>query len=322
MTGTRADASPGRLDAELGALARHLPVLDYRDVAAVRLEVKALLASLPVPDPGGIAVREVDVAAPHGRVPVRAYDPGGAGDRPALLLLHGGGFVAGDLDAVHADALALAAGCAAVVVSIDYRLAPEHPFPAALDDAWTVLGWVHAGASELGVDAERVGVLGVSAGGCIAAGLALRARDHGVGLRVQVLDVPVLDDRLRTRSMQTLAEATMWRRSDAELTWSHYLADSVADPPGEAAPARAADLTGVAPAVVLVCDQDPLRDEGLEHARRLLDAGVPVDLRLTSGTFHGSALIPSAVSAQMAAERLWLVRRALGPPAGVPSPHE
>jgi acetyl esterase/lipase len=209
--------------------------------------------------------------------------------------------------------LAAAHAADAVVVSVEYRLAPEHPFPAGLEDCYAALVWLAAEARALGVDPARIAVMGQSAGGGLAAGLALLARDRG-GPRLccQLLGIPELDHRLETASMREFVDTPLWNRPNAIMSWRHYLGE----PPGEvspyASPAIAKDLRGLPPAYVSTMEFDPLRDEGIEYALRLLQAGVPVELHQYPGTFHGSGLVAgAAVSRRAQAEWLDALARGL-----------
>ncbi|MET0136028.1 MAG: alpha/beta hydrolase [Kibdelosporangium sp.] len=249
-------------------------------------------------------------------VPVRVYRPAGGGPRPGLLYIHGGGFIIGTIDMMDPLLTEVVDKLGVVVVSVDYRLAPEHPFPAPADDCYAALAWMANKATELGVDADRIGIAGESAGGGLAAGVALMARDRGgPALCFQYLGVPEIDDRLTTDSMTAYVDTPIWSRPKAELSWASYLGSVVpgsADVSPYAAPARAADLSGLPPTVVTACQFDPLRDEDIEYARRLLHAGVPTELRAYAGTFHGSASIAeAAVTKRMKADLLDDLRRGL-----------
>jgi acetyl esterase/lipase len=238
------------------------------------------------------------------------------GTVPGLLYIHGGGFILGDLDMFHASLLRLVDELGIVIVSVDYRLAPEHPFPAPVEDCYAALTWTAAKAAELGIDPERLGVGGESAGGGLAAAVALLARDRGgPALRFQYLGIPELDDRLETPSMQAYVDTPMWNRPNAVYSWTSYLG---AEPGGAevspyAAPARATDLAGLPPAFVTTCQFDPLRDEGIQYAQRLLQAGVTTELHHYPGTFHGSGIIQdAAVSRRMLVDEVAALRRGLG----------
>ena len=236
---------------------------------------------------------------------------------PAILHIHGGGFVVGNLDTELASVVRMAREGPAVVVSVDYRLAPEHRFPAALDDCFAALEWLHSEARDLGVDRERVALYGGSAGAGLAAAVALLARDRGgPPLCFQFLSQPELDDRLETPSMQAFVDTPIWNRPSAANSWLHYLGPDPGDVSPYAAPARATDLTGLPPAYVSTMEFDPMRDEGILYALRLLEAGVPVELHQFAGTFHGSSMVTTADSSKrQAAETLHVLRRALHGPS-------
>ncbi|WP_405099558.1 alpha/beta hydrolase [Micromonospora sp. NBC_01412] len=307
-------------DAELAPWVPMLPILDLRDPAAAREVGRAIAAQLPQPDLTGLTVLDRTVPGPAGApaVPVRIYTPQPAAAlAPAVLHLHGGGFVLGDLELEHADAAAFATGIGAVVIAVDYRLAPEEPFPAALEDCYAVLCWLAGNTDELGVDPTRLGLYGRSSGGGIAAGLTLLTRDRGgPRLAMQYLDVPVLDDQLGSVSMRAYVDTPIWNRPSAELGWAYYLGDDVK--PGDpsvspyAAPARAEDLAGLPPAFISSCQFDPVRDEGMHYAQRLAQAGVPTEAHLYPATFHGSALVTeAAVSRRMQQDAVAAFRRML-----------
>jgi acetyl esterase/lipase len=186
-----------------------------------------------------------------------------------------------------------------VVVSVDYRLAPEHPFPAGPEDCYAGLLWVAANAEELGVDLDRLVVTGGSAGGALTAAVALMARDRGgPHIAYQALRIPVTDDRLVTPSYLASADAPGFNKAGVEGMWLHYLgeaADREKTSP-YAAPARAEDLSGLPSAFVQTNGLDPLRDEGLEYASRLLAAGVPVEIYNAPGSYHGAPPLDERVA--------------------------
>jgi acetyl esterase len=219
----------------------------------------------------------------------------------------------GNVDSEHASS-AQTARAGAVVVSVEYRLAPEHPYPAGVEDCYAALRWLYDSRSELDIDAERIAVFGNSAGGGLAAAVALLARDrHGPPLCFQFLGIPELDDRLDTVSMRTFVDTPLWSRPKAVESWRQYLGTDGGEVSPYAAPARATDLSGLPPAFISTMEFDPLRDEGIIYGLRLLQAGVPVELHSYPGTFHGSSLIAdAAISKRQAAEAADILRRALG----------
>lgn len=267
-----------------------------------------MAASKTAADVTGMEVEDRMVPADPD-VPVRIYRPRQA--QGAVIWLHGGGWTVGTLDTEHAWASRVAAHSGAVVISVAYRLAPEHPFPAALDDVYAVLTWTAEHAAELGVDPERVAVAGHSAGGNLAAAVCLRARDEqGPAIRFQLLNEPALDDRQESWSARSFTDTPWATRDKVAVNWRQYLGTTPATP--YAAPARATDLSGLPPAYVAAAEFCPNRDENIEYALRLLRAGVSVDLRQWAGTFHGSQAILSAeVSQRQIAEVGAALRRAL-----------
>ncbi len=231
-----------------------------------------------------------------GPVGVRVYEPAGQGrDRGVLVFFHGGGWVTGSLDSHDGVCRALAAATPCVVVAVDYRLAPEHRFPAAVEDAWAATAWVAEHAASLGADPARIAVGGDSAGGTLAAVVALRARDRGLRLALQLLVYPVCDAACDTPSYRDCAEGYGLTAAAMRWYWQQYLGPDgdPADP--EASPLRASALAGAAPALVLTAEHDPLRDEGQAYAARLREAGVPVTLARYDGLIHGFYRMPAAI---------------------------
>jgi acetyl esterase len=315
------------LDPELAAVAPVIPALDLSDVPGMRALTSKLLASAAQYEPERMLNVE-DVAVPGYQgapdVPVRVYAPSErTGPVPALLYLHGGAYVMGELASIDHQARLIADRAGIAVVSVDYRLAPESPYPAALDDSYAALLWMAGEAGQsYGIDGARVGVLGESAGGGLAAALALVARDRGgPALVAQFLDAPTVDDRLETHSMRNLPDTPAWSASNSSYSWKYYLGD-VAQPgspevPLYAAPARAGlkDLAGLPPAWVAAYQVDPTRDEGLDYAHLLIQAGVPTELHHYSGAFHLAHGIPgTAIGTRMIDVRVDAIRRLLHAP--------
>jgi acetyl esterase/lipase len=296
------------MDPELEAFIPLFPAADLTDPVTARKNLAALAASVPALDTADMQIEDGTVPADPG-VAVRIYRPHQA--QGAIVWLHGGGFVMGDLDTEHPAATRLADGSGAVVISVGYRRAPEHRFPAALDDAYAVLLWTAEHAAELGVDPARIAVGGHSAGAGIAAAMALRARDEqGPPICYQLLNQPELDDRQETWSARNFIDTPWMTRDKLAATWRHYLGSAPASP--YAAPARAADLSGLPPAYIATAEFDPLRDEAIAYAVRLLQAGTSVELHQWPGTFHGShAILSAAVSQRQIAELVVALRRAL-----------
>ncbi|MGW1029072.1 alpha/beta hydrolase [Streptomyces sp. NPDC002577] len=309
---------PYSFDDELSPIASMLPPLHVRDVTAARATLAAMGGpdAAPSPPPGVTAEWATVPGAPD--VQVLVMRPRKAsGPLPAVLYMHGGGYVLGSAGTMQ-DMPALLAGEAGVLVaSVDYRLAPEHPYPAAPDDCYAALVWLAKEAATLGAAPERIAVAGTSAGAGIAAAVALMARDRGgPPLCFQLLDSPMLDDSLTTSSARAFTDAPLWASSSNEDAWRHYLGARAGEPaPPYAAAARATDLTGLPPAFVAVAAHDPLRDEGIDYARRLTDAGVLTELVLYPGTFHGSsgAVREAAVSRRARADLVAAVVQGVAP---------
>ncbi|MBO0849769.1 MAG: alpha/beta hydrolase [Pseudonocardia sp.] len=255
-------------------------------------------------EPGAVAaVTNRTVPGPLGEIPVRVYTPtrsSASGPTPVVVYFHGGGWVIGDLGVVDNPCRRLAAATGAVVVSVDYRLAPEHRYPAAFDDCFAATSWAAEHAGELGGDPSLLAVAGDSAGGNLAAAVALAARDRGgPALVAQLLIYPVTDFNFSTDSYRDNAEGYLLTKASMQWFWAHYLgAQELADDP-YACPARAGDLAGLPPAYVATCEYDPLRDEGEAYAQRLAEAGVKVTAKRFDGMLHGflwmAGVIPSGL---------------------------
>ncbi|MEV6395512.1 alpha/beta hydrolase [Streptomyces sp. NPDC051907] len=296
------------MDPELEAFVPLLPHTDLTDPVAYRKMYAELVASKPVPDMTGMEIEDRTVPADPD-VRVRVYRPHQA--QGAVVWLHGGAWTVGDLDTEHLWAAPIAELSGAVVITVDYRLSPEHRFPAALDDAYAVVSWAHEHAAELGVDPARIAVGGHSAGGNLAAAVALRARDEqGPPICFQVLNEAILDDRQQTWSARNFTDTPWNTRAVRAAALEHYLGDQPAT--AYAAPARAEDLSGLPSAYIACAEFDPNRDEDIDYALRLLQAGVSVELHQWPGTFHGSLAIQSAaISQRQLADIGAALRRAL-----------
>ena len=293
-----------RLDPVLRAVA--VTRTDLSNVGPIRAGLdERRRAAIDGIDSGGISISDHDA----GGVPVRIYR-GAAAPSPMVIYCHAGGFVLGNLDTDHRQCVELARRGQCAVVSVDYRLAPEHPYPSAVDDAATVLNWALAHADDLGVDASRLAVAGSSAGGALAAILAQRFSGR-VGF--QLLHQPVLDDRV-TRSKTEFSATPAFDGPACELMWQYYLGSS--EPSAYSVPARRGQLHELPMAFICCSDIDPLRDEALEYAVRLLGDGVATELHVIPGTCHGfDSLLPDwEVSEQLFALQGRALRRAFGGP--------
>ena len=229
------------------------------------------------------------VPGPAGPIVVRIYTPkGGQAALPGLVYLHGGGWARGSLQTHDIVCRSLANGAGCVVVSVDYRMAPEHRFPAAFEDSLAATRWVGEHAAELGIDPRRLAVGGDSAGGNLAAAVALAARDAGgPSLVHQLLIYPVTDYNFDTRSYADNAEGYMLTRAAMQHYWRLYLRDGSDGADFRASPLRARDFGNLPPALVITAEFDPLRDEGRAYADRLREAGTPVLYREYPGMVHG-----------------------------------
>lgn len=251
--------------------------------------VRARMESIPRPPAPEMAeVADLAFEGPHGTVPVRLYRPEPERGGPAIVYFHGGGMIMGTLDSFDALARRLAAACGATVLSVEYRLAPEHRYPVASDEAFAAVGWTHSAADELGVDPARIAVAGDSAGGSLAAGAALRARDeNGPPIRAQMLFYPGLERASDRPSMVEFADGPILTRADVVWMKNQYLGpDESADTP-YGVPALARDLAGLPDAIVVTAEADPLRDAAEDYGRRLRDARVPTALLRYPGVCHG-----------------------------------
>jgi acetyl esterase len=255
-------------------------------------QLMKMIAAADGPPEAVASVEEAHASGPAGPIPLRAYRPAATGPGgtplPVLVWYHGGGWVIGDLDTADTTCRKLANRTGALVISVDYRLAPEHPAPAPLEDCWAALRWVAEQAATLGGDPSRLAVGGDSAGGNLSALLAVRARDNGApAIRHQLLVYPATD---LTRSYPSHVEnGEGYLLTNEAMSWflGHYLggADDPKDP--SLSPLYTDDLSGVANASVITAELDPLRDEGEAYAARLLDSDVAVDLRRYDGMVHG-----------------------------------
>ncbi|MFC3998235.1 alpha/beta hydrolase [Nocardiopsis sediminis] len=314
------------IDPELAPWAALIPDVELADVVdrVITLspeEEAEFHAKLPRYTPTqavDIADREIPGPPDAPPVRVRVYAPTAPRPpRPALLYMHGGGFVTSDMVVFDARCTEIADRVDAVVVSVDYRISPATPFPGALEDVHASLRWLHGAAGELGVDTGRIAVGGDSAGGNLSAAVCLLTRDRGgPPVCFQFLDVPVLDDRMTTPSVRDYADTPGWNGRNTRAMWRYYLTGGPEpggpDVPPYAAPMRAEDLTGLPPALVVVAQYDPLRDEGIGYAQRLSHAGVPTELVQYSGTFHGASVVAHTdITRKMNDDMVFSLRRGM-----------
>ena len=309
-------ARPLNFDAQLdsehlvaleASLPRELDVADLPgSVGVMRERMAERRAQMPVvPLPEGVSVENRLVPGPEGApdVMVRLYRPAKPRrNAPGLYWIHGGGIVLGSVDMNDPYCAGLAGRLGALIASVEYRLAPEHPFPAPLEDCYAGLVWLASAAETLGIDRARIAIGGASAGSGLAAGLALLARDRGqVRPCFQLLVYPMLDDRNVTNSSYAVTDPRVWNRDANVVGWSAYLAGKAGTEGVSpyAAPARARDLAGLPPAYINVGTLDLFVDEDVAYAQALIAAEVPVELHVYPGVFHGSpTLAPTSPVAQ------------------------
>lgn len=300
------------IDPELAPIlgAFEMPPINAEGLAALRGGV------FPAPESSDAVVRTEHEVPGDPPVPVRVHRPAGNdGVLPTIFSIHGGGYILGSYvmdDFLHDE---WSPQLGTVGVSVEYRLAPDTPYPGPLEDCYAALRWTFEHADDLGVDVDRIGIYGLSAGGGLAAALALLARDRGeLSLAFQLLDCPMLDDRQTTRSLAADG-LYVWDATSNEFGWRSYLGDLYGsdDVPPYAAAARATDLTGLPPSCVVVGSIDGFRDEDMDYALRLNQAGVPCELHVIAGLPHAYQMAPDAQAVQLAThcKNDWL-RRQLG----------
>ena len=265
-------------------------------IAAFRSRMRDAIPAAGIPEPVH-KIEDFTIQGPKSKIPVRTYLPVAGECLPVLVYFHGGGFNGGDLDTHDTMLRALANRVKCVIVSVDYRLAPEHPYPAAVEDTWAALEWVGGQANKIGADPHRVAVGGDSAGGCLAALAAQRAPEAGLTPVVQILIYPAMDLSMASESWKQF-------RNDHPQTFNQTLAWTKAYVPPEiessdprVSPLFAADVSRVAPALIVTAECDPLRDEGEAYAARLQAANVPVEYLCYPGMIHGFASLAGVIDA-------------------------
>jgi acetyl esterase/lipase len=300
-----------------------IPGYEAERLGELRAGLYALIEATPLIRPDTVHVEDVTVPGPTGDpdVAMRIYRPTTASDRVAALYwMHGGGMMIGSMDMDDTLLVGAVEKLGMAIVSVEYRLAPEHPDPAPIEDCYAGLVWTAAHASDYGIDGNRIAVGGPSAGGGLAAGTALLARDRGgPQLAFQLLLEPMLDDRSLTPSSTQYDGNTVWDRKANAQGWSSLLGDRVggASVSPYAAPARATDLSGLPPTFIDVGEVETFRDECIEYACRLFAAGIPTELHVYPGAFHGFDLMaPDSAIGRVAWNLRWAaVARALKPSA-------
>lgn len=282
-----------RVHPDLLAYYDSAPAMDFKleDIAAIREAMSGLIGSPDLPKDAEVNVYDIRIeneTGPEG-LRLRIYDPVSKPDLlPAILWMHAGGYVVGLPEQDEAQSIRLAKEVGAVVVAVDYRLAPENPYPAAIEDCYVALQWLAKNAAELGVDPERIATAGASAGGGMATALAMMTRDRkGPAIAFQMLIYPLLDDRMTTPAYSEEFDKRFWNPDANRDAWRLLLKDvDRYDVPVYLAPARETNLAGLPPAYLCVGELDPFRDDVLDYAARLARAKVPVELHLYPGAFH------------------------------------
>ncbi|MBM3346347.1 MAG: alpha/beta hydrolase [Betaproteobacteria bacterium] len=308
------------LDAELGAGLAKFPALpDFRDVPASRQALADLMVKYPrVANTSGVNIKDRRIAgmegAPQVRVRVYRRATGGRGV-PGLLYMHGGGYIVGTPEAEDDPVCHIVREVGCVAVSVDYRLSPEHKAPAAVEDCYAALKWMHTSAAALGIDDKRIAIGGRSAGGGLAAGLALMARDRAEVFPVfQMLIYPMIDDRTAAARGAAISDPRVWNHDHNGRAWAHYLASAPGGPQTSpyAAACRAKDLSGLPPAYIAIGEAEVFLQENIAYAQRLKEAGVSTELHVFPGAFHGweGSLPTAAISQRAINERVAVLTRA------------
>ena len=284
------------------------------DIVQRRAVLSQMLSATPVPENPNIEISNHIAKGPAGDIAVRVYSPKNVSKpAPGLIYIHGGGMIMGGLDGEDGTCQMMADRLGAVIASVDYRKAPEDPYPAAPEDCYAASSWVFENAAELGMHPENIGIYGHSAGGGLAIAVALMAKDRsGPKFSFMAPIYPMIDDRNVTESSKLVTDVGIWDRAGSLEAWGWYLGGKEAD--HYAAPARAKDLTGLPPAYIDVGELDMFRDEDIEFAKRLAEANVQVEFHLWPGAYHASEIFaPEAtLSATIWNTRLAGVKRLMG----------
>ncbi|MDY7090933.1 MAG: alpha/beta hydrolase [Actinomycetota bacterium] len=277
------------------------------DIVQRRATVQAMLSGIEIPENPNVVKEDRTVPGPEGEpdITVRIYKPVNAtGSLPGIYYIHGGGMILGSVDGEDPNATMICDQAGAVVVSVEYRLSPEHPHPAPVEDCYAGLVWMAKNAAELGFDADRLAIYGASAGGGLTLATALLARDRGgPQLKFMMPIYPMIDDTNTTESSHEITDIGIWDRAGNIEAWAWYLGGKPADQ--YAAPTRAEDLSGLPPAFIDVGTVDLFRDEDIAFAQRLMAAGVPTELHIHPGAYHAAETFAAEAAL---AQRIWALR--------------
>ncbi|MBM4255582.1 MAG: alpha/beta hydrolase [Deltaproteobacteria bacterium] len=263
------------------------PPMHHLTPEKAREQILAMRANKGDVEPVG-KVEDRTIKGPAGDIPIRIYTPNGRGPFPLLVYFHGGGWVVGSIETVDASCRSLTNQAGCITVSVDYRLAPEHKFPAAPEDCYAATTWTALNASSIHGDPSRLAIGGESAGANLAAAVALMAQERGApSIALQLLLYPVTDYACNTPSCRENGEGYFLTTEMMRWFWNHYLRNSADGENPLASPLRAKRLQSLAPAAIFTAEFDPLRDEGADYARKLRDAGIPVEYKCQEGLIHG-----------------------------------
>lgn len=301
-----------RIHPQLRAVLSTMPQEKFtrEGLATIRADMDQLFVQTPQAD-ASVTVYNLNVPGPHDapEVRLRIYEPASkTSGHSGVLYIHGGGYILGTPEMTDAGCRLMVTEIDCIVVSVDYRLAPEHPFPAPLDDCYAALQWFSTHAEELGVDASRIAVAGASAGGGLTAALCLLARDRkGPDIIFQAPLCPMLDDRNNTPSSYEFTDPRVWNREKNIFAWEAYLGSgNKEDVSPYAAAARAEDLSGLPPMYTYVGELDLFRDETIDYAARLMRAGVPAEIHVYPGCFHAFEMFTQIADISLRAQNEWI----------------
>lgn len=284
------------------------------DIVQRRAVLSQMLAATPVPENPNIEISNHVAPGPVGDLAVRVYSPKNVTKpAPGLVYIHGGGMIMGGLDGEDGTCQMMADQLGAVIASVDYRKAPENPYPAAPEDCYAAASWVFENAAHLGIDAGNIGLYGQSAGGGLTIAVAMMARDRGgPKFKYMVPIYPMIDDRNESASSKLVTDVGIWDRAGSIEAWGWYLGGNPADQ--YAAPARATDVSGLPPAYIDVGELDMFRDEDIDFVKKLSEADVAVEFHLWPGAYHASEVFaPEAkLSARIWDSRIAGIKRLMG----------